>query len=104
MFERIYEYSLSEPRRLIGLGKNFIRAGGFILVLGAIGHAATVSVSVAQSLGKQMVNPQGLADLYPSIPTWFVPESIVGCVPAVLLMIIGFSIASLGERLKRAHF
>ena len=104
MFERIYEYFLSEPRRLIGLGNNLVRTGGFLLVLGAIGHAATGAISVALSFGKQTSNPQTLADLYPSIPTWFVPESIIGCVPAVLLIVIGFSIASFGKRLKRAYF
>ena len=69
MFERIYEYFLSAPSCLIGLGKNLVRAGGFILVLGAIGHAATGAISVAQSFGKQAISSSGLADIYPSIPT-----------------------------------
>ena len=103
MFERIYEYFLSEPRRLIDLGKALVNAGGFVLVLGAIGHAATGAVSVAQSFGKQTVSVFSLSDLYPAIPTWFVPESIIGCVPAVLSIVAGLSIRSLGQRLKRAY-
>ncbi|MFM9926740.1 hypothetical protein VLK31_27405 [Variovorax sp. H27-G14] len=104
MFERIYEYFLTEPRRLIDLGNNLVRTGAFLLVLGAIGNVMTGVSAVALSFGKQTVNPQTLADLYPSIPTWFVPESIIGCVPAILMMLIGFSVASMGHRLKRAYF
>ncbi|MBT2304547.1 hypothetical protein J7E70_29400 [Variovorax paradoxus] len=104
MFERIYEYFVTEPRRLIGLGNKLVLTGAFLLVLGAIGNVMTGVSAFALSFGKQVVNPQTLADLYPSIPTWFVPESIIGCAPAALLMVIGFSIASLGQRLKRAYF
>lgn len=104
MVERIYEYFLTEPRRLMSLGKNMVRAGGFILVIGAIGHSATAALSAVQSLGRQVAVPRDLAQLYPAFPTWWIPESLIGCLPAILLMILGFSLVSFGERLKRAYF
>jgi hypothetical protein len=104
MFDRIYGYFLSEPRRLIGLGKNLVLTGAFILVIGAIGNVATGVGSITQGMGKQAVATRGLAELYPSIPTWWVPESIIGCLPAIVLMVIGLSIASFGKRLKNAYF
>lgn len=64
MFERIYEYFLHEPRRLIGIGNTLLPSGGFLLVLAAIGHAATGAASVALSFGKQASIPQTLTDLY----------------------------------------
>ena len=104
MFERIYKYFLSEPRRLIGLGKNFVLTGAFILLIGAIGNVATGVGSITQGMGKQVVATRALAELYPSIPTWWVPESIIGCLPAIVLMITGLNIISFGKRLKNAHF
>ncbi|QRF62826.1 hypothetical protein [Variovorax paradoxus] len=104
MFDRIYQYFLREPRRLIGLGKNLVLTSAFILLIGAIGNVATGVGSITQGMGKQVVATRALAELYPSIPTWWVPESIVGCLPAIVLMVFGLSIASLGKRLKNAHF
>ncbi|GAB2812303.1 hypothetical protein GCM10027276_11490 [Comamonas piscis] len=98
------KFLIADLRRLIALGRFLLRSGAFILLVGAIGNAATTASAVAMSIGKQAVGSRTLAELYPSLPTWWVPESILGCLPAMTLMIIGFSITSLSKRLKNAYF
>ncbi|MDP9968834.1 hypothetical protein J2W39_000057 [Variovorax paradoxus] len=104
MIDLLPEFLLTEPRRLIALGRFLLRSGAFILLVGSIGHAATTASAAAMSIGKQAAVSPTLAQLYPALPTWWVPESILGCLPAIILLIIGLSMASLGKRLKNAYF
>lgn len=104
MYEYLPEFLLSEPDRMVAIGRGMIRGGGFWLVVGAIGHFATTAMSVVQSMGHQAAVEHALAELYPSLPTWWVPESIVGCLPAALLIGAGVTLVSMGKQLKRAYF
>jgi len=104
MFDRFYDFILTEPQRLIGAGRLFARFGMFLLLLAAIGHAATGAAGVAASFAKRGAPAPSLADLYPAIPTWFVAESVAGCIPAVVLIALGFGMVSLSKQVKRHCF
>ena len=104
VYEYLPEFLLSEPDLMVALGRGLTRGGGFWLIVGAIGHGATTAISVVQSMGHKAVVAHTIAELYPSLPTWWVPESIVGCLPAVLLVGAGVTLASMGKQLKRAYF
>lgn len=104
MYEHLLEYFIGEPRRLIGLGRGLVRSGGFILLVGAIGSVGTTAIDVVQGFGKHAAMEPTLATLYPSLPTWWIPESIIGCLPAILIMTAGITVAELGKKLKRAYF
>ena len=104
MYENFLDFFLSEPDRMVTTGDFMAQASGFVLLVGAVGHAATSAVAVAQSIGKHAAEPTVLATLYPSFPTWWVPETLVGCLPALLLLIAGVALASTGKKIKRIYF
>lgn len=103
MLDLLPEFLLTEPRRLMSLGRALLRAGWFILFAGAIGHAAIRATAAVHSIAKQAGVPNALADIYPSLPTWWVPESLIGCLPALLLVGAGLWLVSLGRQLQRLY-
>ena len=48
MLDRLQEHFLGEPRRLISLGVTLTRAGGFLLVAGLAGSAATNAIKLSE--------------------------------------------------------
>ncbi|VTU31712.1 hypothetical protein SRS16CHR_04934 [Variovorax sp. SRS16] len=101
MLDFLPAFCLEQPRRLLTLGRALACAGWLILFAGAIGHAATSATAAIHSIAKQAGVASTLADIYPSQPTWWVPESIVGCLPAVMLLALGLWLVSLGKQLQR---
>jgi len=73
-------------------------------VIGAIGRVAKTAVGVIQGFGKQPTVEQTLATLYPNLSTWWVPESIIGCLPAAQIVITGITLAEMDNRVLRQHF
>ena len=104
MYEYLPEYLLSEPDRIVALGRGLARGGSIWLSVGAIGYAATNAMSAVESIGQQAAVLRTLAEIYPSLPTWWVPESVIGCVPALIAICAGVVLASMGKQLKRAYF
>jgi len=104
MFDRIFDFFLSEPQRLIALGRALFRTGSLVVVIGLIGHVATTATEAIHRLGSPaVVPPQSLAELYPSLWTWWVPESIVGALPALCLMGLGLWLVAFGRRINRLY-
>lgn len=101
MIERMIDFFLERPKRLTFLGRILVEVGGSVLVIGAIGHFATSTSSIVYTLAKVPTPERTLADLYPSLPTWWVPESIIGSIPALTLIILGLWLATAGRRLSR---
>jgi hypothetical protein len=101
MIDRMIDFFLERPKRLISLGRVLVEVGGFVLVIGAIGRVATGFPGITNMLAKVSAPEKTLADLYPSLPTWWIPESIVGAIPALALIALGFWLAMTGRRLSR---
>lgn len=85
MIHLLPRYRISDPRSLNG-------------------NAAATASAAPIGIGKQAAVSRTLAELYPWLSTSWVPESILGCRPTIILIVIGFSIASLGKPLKKAYF
>ena len=101
MFIRIEEYFLSEPDRLIRLGSSLTFAGGMLIVFALLGNVATGSIGVLGGLGGHTITVVRLADIYPSLPTWWIPESVIGAIPAILMVLVGLIGVQLGMRIKK---
>jgi hypothetical protein len=101
MLERLVDYFLTQPKRLVGLGQALAQFGGFLLVGGVIANAATKSLSVVRGMVGDHTEST-LADLLPGLPTWWVPESAVGFALAVLLTLAGVVALHTGRLYERA--
>jgi len=101
MFIRIEEYFLSEPERLIRLGSTLAYLGGMLIVFALLGNVATSAIGALGGFGGHANAPKVLADIYPSLPTWWIPESIIGAMPAILTVFAGLILVQSGKRIKQ---
>jgi len=101
MLERLEDYFLTEPQRLVQLGRALFLIGGWLIIIALGGQVATSVANGMASIGGHAGTVKLLADIYPSIPTWWVPESIVGALPAMFITGIGLWINQTGQRIRR---
>jgi hypothetical protein len=66
------------------------RAGRIFTRLGRLSARAPV-----------LETPRALAELYPTLPTWWIPETALGIAAAFLLVIIGAVIAHSAKKIER---
>ncbi len=102
MWNRLIDYLFSEPRRFGWLGQACVSTGLFILVAGCAGWAVRSMLEVAQRHAP-LTLPRTLAELYPMLWTWWVPESIVGTLPSLLLVGFGLWLSTVGRRVVRIY-
>ena len=102
MMDRALDLLLSEPRRLVSLGHAFIRTGGFLLVTGVAGWAATSIISVVTGMTTRERPELALAEVMAGLPTWWVPETPAGYSIALCCVAVGFSIVHVGRAYQRA--
>lgn len=101
MVERVVDYFLTKPRRLMDIGYLLVMVGAGVILAGLIGHFATAATGVFARLGGHAGQATTLTELYPTLPTWWVPESILGGMPALLLSALGIWLNHTGRRLLR---
>ncbi len=93
------EYFMNEPRRLMNLGRTILNCSGFLIVAGLCGALATTATWMASKAKP----PVDLADAFPSLPVWWVPESAVGYGFALCCGLIGIWLIQAGRTLQRMH-
>jgi hypothetical protein len=71
MFDRLREYFLGEPRRLISLGVAMVRCGGLLRVAGLVGFAATTADSVARGMATHARPEVPLTEALPIHLSWW---------------------------------
>lgn len=101
MLERIHEYFYSEPGRITGLGRLIFQLGAFLLFVGAIGQVATTTINILPTIAKQPETTKMLADVYPSLPLWWVPEAWYSAIACVLLIVGGLCLNVHGKQVDR---
>lgn len=100
MLERLWDYFLDDPKRLIMAGRATHTSGWLLLMAGLLGVMLLAATNGVKSLGGQTV-ALGLADLYPALPTWWVPESFLGFLLAVILAGGGIYFEYIGRKMLR---
>lgn len=101
MFEKLFSYFVAQPDRLKAIARLLVNTGGFLLLLGAFGRVAKVGIdSMTLLVGKATDLPM-LASIYPSLPTWFIPEGAFGFAIAITAVAIGAWLALLAKQLDR---
>lgn len=101
MLDNVLNYFMSEPRRLENLGSTLATLGIAIILAGLFGHLAVIATSAVGSLASQSNMVKTLSEIYPALPTWWVPESIAGALPAVILATAGTWLNVVGKKLRR---
>lgn len=101
MLDRLAEYFLLYPKRLVAIGEALCSAASALVMLGACANLYTGAVATINSLGHQVRSPSTLANLLPGLPTWWVPESLVSFIFVIAIAIVGIVIAREGRNLER---
>lgn len=101
MVDRLIDYFLSEPRRLVALGAALVRFAGLLLVAGLVGEVATTAVSAVKGLAGAARVDVPLADVLPNYLSVWMPESALGFGLALLLLAAGLVAARTGRVYER---
>ncbi len=90
------------PERLVIAGEVVMYSAQALLLAGLAGKVATTAVSAVRLLGaKAAESTKPLAELYPELPTWWVPESGAAFVACAVLMAAGLWMRHVGRRYQR---
>lgn len=101
MFEKILDAFLENPKRLVALGEFFITLGYWLGIAGLLGKVATTAVGAITSMANSSTSVGTLADIYPSLPTAWVPESAIGLVLTALILSLGLWLKHTGKKFER---
>ena len=101
MFERVLDTFLENPKRLVALGDFLITLGYWLGIAGLVGKVATTAVGAITSMAISSASVGTLADIYPSLPTAWVPESAIGFVLTALILSLGLWLKYTGRQLER---
>jgi hypothetical protein len=103
MLDRVLDHCLESPRRMISLGQTLSSVGSICLLAAMLGHLMTTAPGIALTFGQKAALAPTLKTLLPDLPTWWVSESILGCVPAALLIVLGIWLVMTGKRFVRLN-
>jgi hypothetical protein len=101
MFERVEEWFLDDPERIISLGYALIKVAGLLIMFGLVGHVVVIVTNMSGGFIGVATPTKMLSEIYQSFPTWWIPETYVGAALAVTILITGVWIQQTGIRLKR---
>ncbi|MBS4099467.1 MAG: hypothetical protein KGZ83_21905 [Sulfuricella sp.] len=101
MLDHLMDWACSKPRNFVETGKTLAIAGCALLLLGAWGQLATGATAVILGRAHHSPPPQTLAELYPTLPTGLIPESVFGFLAAGLLVAAGVWMIITGKRIMR---
>lgn len=96
-------FLVARPRLLDSIGRLLVNAA-FVLALSGL-LAMTIKSLSSSVLGMAKIGPKTLviADLYPSLPTWWIPESAAGLALIVVLFGLGAWMTSTARMLYRTY-
>jgi hypothetical protein len=101
MSEGILLYFYTEPGRITSLGRFLNWLSSVLFLSAAVGHFVTTASNILPKHPGQLQTAKTLADIYPSLPLWWVPESFPGLALVVPVFIAGIYLTSYGKRLDR---
>lgn len=103
MLEKIMDFFLANPRRMSAFGELLISLSTWLGTAGLLGAVVTTAVGAMHSLAPQVQHPsaQSLADIYPALPTGWVPESAAGVFITLAIFILGLWLKQTGRQVER---
>lgn len=101
MLEQITFFFISKPKRMIFVGELLFKAGAAIIVLAFLANVGTSAIEHIGGLTGQPATAKSLAEIYPTLPTWWIPESFVGAIPAIFMVITGLWLIVSGRQINK---
>jgi len=97
MIDLVWMFVLSQPHRVTTVGRVLYRFAAFQVVTGVV---AQIVVSALRRTQPQ-ITARWIADVWPSVPLWWVPETVIGMIGVTTLAAIGLAIAYGGRQFER---
>jgi hypothetical protein len=101
MYSFIPLFLLNPPARLKVLGQALAHFSLILLVLGLYLRIGAVAISALPVMKGVNRAPATLATMYPSVPTWFVPESTVVFAILFVTLALGIYLSFLAKKMER---
>jgi hypothetical protein len=101
MYENLIEFFLLQPSRLIALGRALFQLSTMVLIAGLCGRITVAAAAAIQGIGGHKTTDIALATLYPSLPTWWVPENAAAYGLCIATAVAGLLLSHYGKTLDR---
>ena len=102
LFERLHHYFWSKPKRLIALGSAVRNIAFGWLAVGLYANVGVQAASIVSATAQGASAPQAtISQLYPSLPTWWIPESPASFILLIASFAIGVWLTLAGKKLDR---
>jgi hypothetical protein len=100
MWDKIVEYFLADPKRLRSFGSGLVSVGCWVAIFAAIGRVVVIANSaIPRSLRR--AEPISLDMLYPSLPTWWIPETPFSAICTLAVILFGLWLNAIAKRYER---
>lgn len=95
MLDRVVDY-FCQRGRLRSAGQFLTSVAAYWCMFGVVGHVITAAPSALQHR-----SAQSLAEMFPNVATWWVPEHPASFVFVFVLGVLGFFLSLKGKQLDR---
>ena len=97
MFDLVLMFLLSQPHRLTVIGRTLYRFAAVQVLAGAIAQIVTSALRNARPNNGY----RWLSDVWPDVPTWWIPETVLGTIAVTTVAAVGLAIAYEGRQVER---
>ena len=101
MYDNLIVFFLRQPARLIAVGRALFHLSAMVFLAGLFGRVAVVGATAIQGIVGQKTDHIALAMLYPSLPTWWVPENVAAFGLCIVTAVAGVLLSKYGKDLIR---
>ncbi|MEO8938578.1 MAG: hypothetical protein ABI277_00250 [Burkholderiaceae bacterium] len=97
MTDLFLRFLISQPQRLTLIGRVLYRCAAFQVLAGVVAQVLTFAMREAQP----QIAYRGISDVVPGLPTWWIPETVLGMIGVTLFAAVGLAIAYSGRQVER---
>lgn len=98
----LHHYFWSKPTRLIALGAVIGNIAFAWLVVGLYANVGVQAASIVLGTAQGASSPHAtISQTYPSLPTWWIPESSISFILLIAAFGLGIWLARTGKKLDR---
>lgn len=100
MIEWIYAQIITHPAAVRWVGRLLFSIGGGLVILG-LRAEWLISKVMRRFARANLEGPQTLAEMYPTLWTWWIPETVFGYQVAVFLLVVGLALTQLAKSVPK---